>query len=187
MNLIASPTFRVAAAALASLALVPVAVAGPLSARLTGEEYLLEVAPVDPVDPFRGAYVALEYPGLPHGRPAPESWEGAEEFERSEGAEGSEGYEEHDRSTSGEVVYVPLQRSGEVWVGLTPVSRPPASGPFLRCNDEYWRLRCGIESWFLPQDEAYALEQEVRQGRVVARIRVDSRGNAALVDVEPVD
>ncbi len=64
MNVLTSRTGRVAVASLIQLALVPLAVAGPLSARLTGEEYLLEVAPVDPIDPFRGAYVALSYPGL---------------------------------------------------------------------------------------------------------------------------
>jgi uncharacterized membrane-anchored protein len=159
-TLLRSRTARVAVVAVVQLALVPVAVAGPLSARLTGEEYLLEVAPVDPVDPFRGAYVELEYPGLPDSdrlgrRSAPES----------------------------DVAYVPLRPEGDVWVGTAPVAERPESGPFLRCHDEHWRLRCGIESWFLPQDEAYALEQAVRQGRAVATVRVDSRGNAALVGV----
>jgi uncharacterized membrane-anchored protein len=161
MKLLVSRTGRVAGAMLLSLALVPLAVAGQLSARLTGEEYLLQVAPVDPVDPFRGAYVALTYPGIPNG------------------TELSRGDEDED-----DVAYVALTRSGEVWVGLSPVAEPPESGPFLRCRDERWRLRCGIDSWFLPQEEAYAMEQAVRAGTAVARVRVDSRGNAALVDVE---
>lgn len=163
MNLLTSRTGRVTVASVLSLLLVPLAVAGPLSARLTGEEYLLEVAPVDPIDPFRGAYVALTYPGLPDG----------EALSRGR---------DHD-----EVAYVPLVRSGEVWTGLRPVTDRPESGPFLRCKDEQWRLRCGIDSWFLPQDEAYAMEQAVQEGRAQARIRVDSRGNAALVDVVLVD
>ena len=45
-----------------------VAVWAPLSARLTGEEVVLRVEPVDPVDPFRGAYVDLSYPDLPDQR-----------------------------------------------------------------------------------------------------------------------
>jgi uncharacterized membrane-anchored protein len=160
MKISSSRTGRVAAAVLVQLALVPVAVADQLSARLTGEEYLLEVAPVDPIDPFRGAYVALTYPGLPTSqepglRPGPD----------------------------GDVAYVPLRQAGEVWVGDAPVAEQP-EGPFLRCEDEGWRLRCGIESWFLPQREAYALERAVWEGRAVARVRVDGRGNAALVDVE---
>ncbi len=163
MNVLASRTARVAAASLLSFALVPLAVAGPLSARLTGEEYLLEVRPVDPIDPFRGAYVALGYPGLPNGRQLGE------------------------RRETGDVAYVPLTRSNEVWTGDAAVSEPPESGPFLRCEDEQWQLRCGIESWFLPQDEAYAMERAVNEGRAVARVRIDSRGNAALVGVEVVE
>ena len=44
------------------LALVGVGVAPQLSARATGDTYLVRVAPVDPIDPFRGTYVALDYP-----------------------------------------------------------------------------------------------------------------------------
>jgi len=160
MNVLTSRTRRVAVASIVQLALVPLAVTGPLSARLTGEEYLFEVAPVDPIDPFRGAYVALDYPGLPT----------SDELTK--------------RDESGDVAYVRLVRSGEVWVGLPPVDEQPASGPFLRCKDAHWRLRCGIDSWFLPQDSAHAMEQEVRKGQAMARVRIDSRGNAALVGVE---
>ena len=42
---------KVTVVALVQLALVGVAVAPRLSARLTGDEYLLRVAPVDPIDP----------------------------------------------------------------------------------------------------------------------------------------
>ena len=47
-------------------ALVGVAVAPQLSARVLGDTYVVRVAPVDPIDPFRGAYVSLTYPGLPN-------------------------------------------------------------------------------------------------------------------------
>ena len=56
---------RVGAVVLAQLAMVGVAVWAPLSARLTGEQVVLRVQPVDPIDPFRGAYVELAYPDLP--------------------------------------------------------------------------------------------------------------------------
>ncbi len=160
MKAVSARTAVVGAAVLAQFALVPLAVAEPLSARLTGTDYLLEVAPVDPIDPFRGAYVALSYPGLTR---------------------------EEDlatRENAGDVAYVPLVRKGEVWVGRPAVSDPPESGPFLRCKDDHWQLRCGIESWFLPQDKAYAVEQAVLRGRTVATVRVDSRGNAALIRVD---
>lgn len=159
MNVLGTRPRRVAAATLVQLALVPLAVAAPLSARLTGEEYLLEVAPLDPIDPFRGAYVALDYPGLPN---------------RSDAA----GVE------AGGTVYVPLVPDGELWTGTRAVGDRPESGPFLRCKDSDWQLQCGIDSLFLPQDEALAMERAVADGRAVARVKIDSRGNAALVDVE---
>ena len=165
MTVLTSRTARVVAVSLLQLALVPVALADRLSPRLTGDEYLLEVAPVDPIDPFRGAYVALSYPGLPDRVPG-----------QRPGEEGD-----------GDTVYVPLARSGEVWTGVRAVRERPQDGPFLRCDDEGWRLRCGIDSWFLPQEEAVAMEQAVSGGGAVARVRIDSAGRAALVAVEVRD
>jgi uncharacterized membrane-anchored protein len=146
------------------LALVGVAVAGPLSARFAGDEYLLTVEPVDPVDPFRGAYVALGYPTLVQ-RTAFESSDGVVPGERG-------------------AVFVPLVADGDRWRGGEPTRTRPADGPYLRCDDRDWQVRCGIESWFLPQSRARAVEEAVRDGRAVARVKVDGRGNAALVDVE---
>ncbi|QKE85582.1 GDYXXLXY domain-containing protein [Arthrobacter sp. NEB 688] len=157
-------TGRVVAATLAQLVLVGVVAWAPLSARLTGEEVRLRVAPVDPYDPFRGAYADLTYPDLPD----------------SAGRVGDPGSGAvADRGTA----FVPLTRSGDVWVG-GPVQRAaPDDGLFLRCDDAGWRLECGIESWFLPQDDAAALGAAVRDGRAVATVRVDGGGHAALVDV----
>ncbi len=157
-------TTRVAAAVLAQLVLVGVAVWAPLSARVTGEEVRLRVEPVDPVDPFRGAYVDLGYPDLPDVT----------------GADGLAGGSDADRGTA----YVPLTRRGEVWVG-GPVQRSrPEDGPYLRCDDSDWRLRCGIESLFLPQADAAAVGDAVRNGTAVATVRVDGQGHAALIGVE---
>jgi uncharacterized membrane-anchored protein len=165
MSRLTPRALRVGAACLAQLALVAVAVAGPLSARLVGDEYLLEVAPVDPIDPFRGAYVALGYPGLNGG--------GAGGMPPQEPAPGERGE-----------VFVPLVREGDLWRGGSPTRTRPEDGPYLRCDDTDWQRRCGIESWFLPQDKAIALERAVSSGSAVARVRVDGRGNAALVGVE---
>lgn len=158
-----SRAVRLGVVCLAQLALVGVAVAGPLSARVSGEEYVLEVAPVDPVDPFRGAYVALAYPSL------------ADEANRSNGelAAGERGE-----------IFVPLVRVGELWRGGTPTRARPVEGPYLRCDDADWQLRCGIESYFLPQGTALELERAVAEGRALARVKVDARGNAALMRVE---
>ena len=159
-----SPVVRLAAALLVQAALVVVAVWAPLAARVTGQEVRLRVEPVDPVDPFRGAYVDLGYPDLtdgdaPGGR---SSWDG----ERG-------------------ALYVPLVRSGEVWVGGPPSRSRPADGLYLACDDSDWRLRCGIESLFLPQDAAREMEQAVGAGGAVATVRVGPRGTAALLGVEP--
>ena len=66
------PTLVVLGAVLIQLALVGVATYGQLSARLTGEEFALRVGTLDPIDPFRGAYVTLGYPDLPQRR----AWNG---------------------------------------------------------------------------------------------------------------
>lgn len=172
----ADPTRRrrllVAAVVLVQLLLVVVAVWSPLAARLTGEEVRLRVAPVDPMDPFRGAYVDLAYPDLP-GQPQQEEPFTEEEAEAAEAQRGE--------------AFVPLTREGEVWVGGEVVRTRPSDGLYLRCDDSDWRLDCGIESWFLPQDDALALEEAVRDGTAVAMVKVDGRGHAALVAVEVSD
>jgi uncharacterized membrane-anchored protein len=157
---------RVGAAVLVQLALVAVAVWAPLSARVTGEEVALRVAPVDPYDPFRGAYVDLAYPDLP-GQPGATGDPSADP-----------GADDH-RGTA----YVPLSRRGDLWVGGAVQRTRPASGTYLTCDDSSWRLECGIESWFLPADRAADLQSAVGDGTAVATVRVDSRGHAALVDV----
>ena len=56
-------------------------------------------------------------------------------------------------------------------------------GTYLRCDDRDWQIECGIESWFLPQDEAMALEESVRGGDAVATIQVDGSGHAAITGI----
>jgi uncharacterized membrane-anchored protein len=165
---LSSHAARVAAAVVASLALVVVAVWAPLAARLTGEEITLRVAPVDPLDPFRGAYVDLSYPDLPTSETGV-----VEQTEAELEARDAE------RGTA----YVPLTRQGEVWVGGAVQRTAPADGLYLTCDDSSWRLECGIESLFLPQDEALALEEAVREGTAVATVKVDAAGHAALLGV----
>ena len=147
----------VAVVTLVQLLLVGAGVWPQLSARFVGEEYRLAVAPVDPVDPFRGAYVRLTYPGLP--------------------LEGG-------RAGDGGTVYVPLVQAGAVWEGAGVLRQRPAEGPYLACEDEGWAFSCGIESLFASQERARRLEQVVTGG-AVAVVRVDGDGNAALVDLEP--
>ena len=167
MSTTTSRTLRVGAVVLAQLALVGVAVWAPLSARLTGDQVVLRVEPVDPIDPFRGAYVDLAYPDLPQ-----QTFDGELTEQQQQALDDARG-----------TAYVPLTRQGEVWVG-GPVQRTaPAEGLYLTCDDSSWRLECGIESWFLPQDEAAGLQDSLRGGTAVATVKVDAAGHAALIGV----
>lgn len=183
MNAITRRTTWVAAATLAQLLLVPVAVYGQLSARLTGEELLLRVGPVDPIDPFRGAYVELSYPDI---QPT--------EAERKT-------FEDDGRR---DTLYVVLEEDDGVMVADRWSRTRPDRGTYLACDDGDWRLRCGIESLFLAQDEAARVQKDINQSGAgdqtfdengnpvrdtrdsgyVARIKVDDRGHAAVVGLE---
>lgn len=146
---------KVAAVAVAQLALVAVAVAPRLSAYATGEEYLLQVAGLDPHDPFRGAYVQLDYPGLDlQPRQVPE----------------------------GEVYLVLEEQADGTWASTRMVTERPEDGPYLACEGD-WRLSCGIESWFASGEEALRIQDALAGGTGTATVRVDSRGNAVLVDL----
>lgn len=52
---------RLLVVVLLQVLIIALAVAPRLSARLTGDEYPVLVRPIDPIDPFRGAYVDLDY------------------------------------------------------------------------------------------------------------------------------
>lgn len=156
---------RVLLVLLVQAVLVGVAVWGQLSARVTGREYALAVAPFDPMDPFRGAYVDLQYPDLPSLD------------------DSALGRSDDDEVRAPESAYVPLVQQGDLWVGLPVVRQRPEQGPYLRCDDSSWRLSCGIESWFLPQSRARQVEAAVASGEAVAIIRVDRWGHAALLEV----
>lgn len=151
---------RVAAACVVQALLVAAAVAPQLSARVTGVDHRLAVAPLDPVDPFRGAYVELAYPGLP-----------ALQADQGGLPTGT--------------VFLPLERdpSGRLWRGKALTVQQPDAGPFLRCDSEGWRARCGIESLFASQEAARRMERQLASG-AVAVVRIDSRGNAAVTRIE---
>lgn len=144
----------VAVVVAAQAVLVAVAVAPQISARTTGVTHTFRVEPVDPIDPFRGAYVTLGYPDL---RP------------------------ETDDRESG-TVYITLTEEDGHSVARDHLRERPDSGTYLTCDDSGWEVRCGIESWFLPQDEAAEMQRVLGDG-AVAEVRIDSRGHAALIDV----
>ena len=155
---------KVALVAALQLALVPLAVWPQLSARATGDTYRMRVAPVDPIDPFRGAYVDLSYPDLREPDMSdPPSME--------DGGSGT--------------VYATMVEEDGLWVLGEYTRTRPDDGPYLACDDRYWAIRCGIESWFASQDEARMLERALSDEGAVATIKIDSRGHAAIVGLEP--
>lgn len=152
---------KLAAVATAQLALVGLGVAPQLSAHTTGDEYRFRVEPYDPIDPFRGAYVDLTYPDLALNLP-------------------DDGGEEPDETT----LYLTLVEQDGEWVKGDTLTERPSDGPYLACDNHGWRLRCGIESYFLPEDQAASFQELVGSGDAVAVVKVDSRGHAALIRVE---
>ncbi|MDP8909075.1 MAG: GDYXXLXY domain-containing protein, partial [Chloroflexota bacterium] len=100
------------------LALIAAVAAPRLAPRLTGTEYRIATVALDPIDPFRGAYVDLRLRGVPA-------------FTRREGT-----------------VYVPLVRRRDgTYRGSGTRREPPTDGPFMRCHAD-GEVRCGIESFF---------------------------------------
>ena len=142
-------------ALLVQLVLLAAVAAPRLSPRLTGDEYRLTTVPVDPIDPFRGAYVELRLRGVPA-------------FTNREGT-----------------VNVALVRiSGGTYRGSGTQAQRPSAPPFLRCHAD-GDVRCGIESYFASQANAKRLERELGRRGAIARVKIDGAGRAALVDLEP--
>lgn len=155
---------RLGVACLAQLVLVAAAVAVPLRVRLTGTEYRLAAGTVDPVDPFRGAYVQLGYPGLTSALDA------LDEPRRS--------------ALFGHDVYLSLVRDGALWRARGVSAARPAGGPYLRCHYA-GALDCGIGTWFLPEGKASRTGRDLADGAGIAAVRIDSSGRAALTGLRP--
>ena len=149
-----APTPALALALAVQLALIAAVAAPRLAPRLTGSEYRIATVALDPIDPFRGAYVDLRLRGVPAFTPR----------------QGT--------------VYVPLVRRRDgTYRGSGTRREPPAGGPFMRCHAD-GEVRCGIESFFASQREARRLERALARGGAIARVKIDGAGRAALVDLE---
>ncbi len=169
MSTTSSRAVRVGAVVLAQLALVGVAVWAPLSARLTGDDVVLRVEPVDPVDPFRGAYVQLwPTPTCPTRR--------AGRRHPHRGAAAGPRRRARHRLRAADP-------QGEVWVG-GPVQRTaPADGLYLTCDDSSWRSSAASRAGSCRRTRRPACRTPLRGGTAVATVKVDAAGHAALVDV----
>jgi uncharacterized membrane-anchored protein len=144
-------------ALVAAQAVLPLAlIAWNEQALASGTHVTLKTAPVDPVDPFRGRYVTLNYEisAIPSGV-GPSA-----------------------------VVYVPLSDGGEAWIGGTPTSTQPDEGVFIRGRvGQSGRIEFGIERYFTDEDEARRLEAA---GPLLVDVVLDEHGAARIAGVRPV-
>ncbi len=159
-----TPLPRLVAVVAVQVVLVGIAVWAPLAARATGEQVRLRVQVADAYSPFADAYVDVAYPDLP---------------DQPGDVQGPSFVEDPQRGAA----FVPLTRAGAVWVGGAVVRTPPASGPFLACDDSGWRLRCGIETAYLSTGTSPEVRDALRTGDAVATLKVDASGHAALIGV----
>ncbi len=136
------------------LVLLLIVAAPRLSPRLFGDTYLLKAAPVDPIDPFRGAYVDIAYKGMP-------------QWTEREGQ-----------------VFAKLKRMDNHWQVDGVSGKKPSSGPYMSCKAVDQAISCGIESLFLSQDKAKSMEKKLAEGGGIAKVKIDGSGRAALVSLK---
>lgn len=120
----------------------------------TGTVVRLHVEPVDPLDFFRGEYVALSYD--------------------ISGADLEEGAE------PGMRVYVPLHREGQFWTGeIAQLDRP--DGRFIRGRaTESGGIEFGIETYFVEEGEARQWEGAAMRGDLYVDVVLDDDGGARI-------
>jgi uncharacterized membrane-anchored protein len=149
-----SRTRRLAFLALVAAQLIlPVGIIGVNELALaTGTKVTLATEPIDPLDPFRGRYVALNYEisNLPewNGRP-------------------------------GAVVWVELVEEGDRWVVYAAhAAKPETDRPLIRGRVRNGRVEYGIETYYVDEDEAPRLEGV--QGRLLVDVVLDDDGKARI-------
>ena len=140
--------------------------------RATGVKVILKLAPIDPYSLLSGYYMRLNYDisrpiNLP-GRPGP-AYEGGQEYK---------------------TVYVVLKEGADgVWTAQSLREQRPALLPpgEVAIKGRYARyataIEYGIEAFYVPEEKRGEIETALRArtGQCRAEVRVDSRGNAALV------
>jgi uncharacterized membrane-anchored protein len=137
--------------------LLPLGIVGYNELKLaTGTTVRLHVQPVDPVDFFRGEYVALNYDISTirvEGDPPP-----------------------------GTTVYVPLFESDGRWVPsrFATTERPPDDNTFIRGHKTDRGIEYGIETYFVEEGQARKYEQAMGRGDLFADVVVDGDGDARI-------
>jgi len=140
---------------------------------VTGKEVVLQTAPVDPRDIFRGDYVALSYRISTVNNTANQ-------------------YSYYISFNIGDKAYVHLEQRGDVWeatgISREYVNKWPVciAGEVTRVSPKQVILKYGIESYFVPEDKGLEI-QRARDLKV--RVSVDGFGKAVIkgliVDGQP--
>lgn len=125
-----------------------------------GTPISLQTTPIDPRSLFRGNYVRLNY-----AISAIDQDINTAAFKR------------------GEVAYVSLRQQGELHVASGLHRTPPDAGLFIRGrianSAPPWRLRYGIEAYFMPKEKALRAERAVSDG-ARAQVYLLGNGKAAI-------
>lgn len=178
--------------------MVPVNHYAPL---VTGRPIYLKLAPVDPYNPFYGYYMILSYEIASVDRTDVTVTEPAAETQESDEAAVEPPAEPAGTIPPDEfvppdipyeaVVYVIVKKADDgFWHRKTVTLDRPADlaedEVLLKGINYYGRISFGIEQLYVPEETRLRIETDLRDNLDKARalVKVDSRGNAALVQVE---
>jgi uncharacterized membrane-anchored protein len=132
-----------------------------------GETFRFRCAPVDPVDPFRGRYVALAFDEQQYGGPVEE------------------------RFSRGQTVYARLETGDDGFARIVGLgSSPPERGPFVRCRVRRtgWNgvvtLELPFEHYYMKETKAPIAEKLYRER--VAEGAVEVWAETRILDGYPV-
>ena len=129
-----------------------------------GSPVTLKTAPIDPRSLFRGNYVRLNYDISTIDK------------ELSEGA-----------FKKNAIGYVTLKEEGDIFVATGLYSEKPESTLFIRGRvvgeGNGYRLKYGIEAYFMPKEKALRAQKSVRQG-VNAEIYILPSGKSAIANLD---
>ncbi len=133
--------------------------------RATGRTVVLKVAPVDPYSILSGYYVIL---GYDISRPA--DFPNAPKFEPNE------------------VIYAVVEQQPDgLWkaVGIDRAlpKNLPANQVAIRGRWDEWRIKYGIEEFYIPEEKRSVIGDDLGKNQAEARVdvKVDAGGNAALL------
>ena len=148
-----------------------------LSLLNTGREIVLKVIPADPRSLFRGDYVILNFDfSVIKSDKVPEKLKSNEQV-----------FITLSRETDGSWAFSELSRSkpahqGEDRVAIRGIVK--SAWKNRKTNVSTVRIRCGIESYFVPEGTGKALEKQVRDRQMRAIIAVGANGVAAIKGLE---